>query len=237
MSTQVFKISVLILLFSPIMLRGNNDLLITGDSLFKEEKYFDAKKYYDSIFYHKDMFSYSMLIKMSFIEESLGNFEKSIYYLSFYKKRKENIEVDNSLQNIIDKNKLKNFENSDFDFFESKFFIYKYYIIYLLLALSILIFTYNFFRIYKEKEISYIKSFFIINISLLMVLNFNNNSKGIISKNNTFIMYNPSSGSDVYNKINKGEKVEITGQTDVWYEIKIDKERRYIRKKNLLMIN
>ncbi len=50
-------------------------------------------------------------------------------------------------------------------------------------------------------------------------------------------MYNPSSGSDVYNKINKGEKVEITGQTDVWYEIKIDKERRYIRKKNLLMIN
>ena len=67
--------------------------------------------------------------------------------------------------------------------------------------------------------------------------NTDNNSKGIISKNNTFIMYNPSSGSDVYNKINKGEKVEITGQTDVWYEIKIDKERRYIRKKNLLMIN
>ena len=50
-------------------------------------------------------------------------------------------------------------------------------------------------------------------------------------------MHNPSSGSDVYDIINKGEKLDITGQTDVWYEIKIDNKKRYIRKKNLLKIN
>jgi uncharacterized protein YgiM (DUF1202 family) len=50
-------------------------------------------------------------------------------------------------------------------------------------------------------------------------------------------MYDPSSGSDVHSIINKGEKIEITGETDVWYEIIIDNERRYIRKKNLLKIN
>jgi uncharacterized protein YgiM (DUF1202 family) len=72
---------------------------------------------------------------------------------------------------------------------------------------------------------------------LLIVLNFKNNPSGIISNNNTFIMYDPSSGSDVHSIINKGEKIEITGETDVWYEIIIDNERRYIRKKNLLKIN
>ncbi len=50
-------------------------------------------------------------------------------------------------------------------------------------------------------------------------------------------MYNPSSGSDVHSIINKGEKLEIIGQKDVWYEIKIDNKKRYIRKKNLLKIN
>ncbi len=237
MNLKTFKILLFIFLFFPIILKGKNDLLNTGDSLFKEEKYYDAKKYYDSIFYNKNMFSYSMLLKMSFIEESLGNFERSIYYLSFYKKRKENIDVDNSLQKIIDINKLKSFENSDFDFFEDKFLINKYYIIYLLLSISILIFTYNVYRIYKRKEINYIKSFFLINMFLLFMLNFKNNPSGIISNNNTFIMYDPSSGSDVHSIINKGEKIEITGETDVWYEIKIDNEKRYIRKKNLLKIN
>ena len=76
-----------------------------------------------------------------------------------------------------------------------------------------------------------------INTLLLFILNFTNNSKGIVSNNNTFIMYNPSSGSDVYDIINKGEKLDITGQTEVWYEIKINNKKRYIRKKNLLMIN
>ena len=237
MNLKTFNISLLIILFYPVILNGKNDLLNTGDSLFKEEKYYDAKKYYDSLFYNKNMFSYSMLIKMSFIEESLGNFEKSIYYLSFYKKRKENNEVDNSLQKIINNNNLKNFEKSDFDFFENKFLIYKNHIIYSLLFISILIFSYNTYMIFKKRKINYIKSFFLINIFLLFVLNFTNNSKGIVSNNNTFIMYNPSSGSDVHSIINKGEKLEIIGQKDVWYEIKIDNKKRYIRKKNLLKIN
>jgi len=68
MNLKTFKISIFVFLFFPIILKGKNDLLNAGDSLFKEEKYYDAKKYYDSIFYNKNMFSYSMLLKMSFIE-------------------------------------------------------------------------------------------------------------------------------------------------------------------------
>ncbi len=237
MNSKILRISLFVFLFIPIILKGKNELLYVGDSLFKEQKYYDAKKYYDSLFYNKNMFSYSMLIKMSFIEESLGNFEKSIYYLSFYKKRKENNEVDNSLQKIIDDNNIKSFEKSDFNFFENKFLIYKNYIIYILLFLSIFIFSYNTYRVFKKRKINYVKSFFLINTLLLFILNFTNNSKGIVSNNNTFIMHNPSSGSDVYDIINKGEKLDITGQTDVWYEIKIDNKKRYIRKKNLLKIN
>ena len=112
MNTRTIRISLLILLFFPLILNGKNNILSAGDSLFKKEKYYDAKKYYDSLFYNKKMFSYSMLIKMSFIEESLGNFEKSIYYLSFYKKRKANVDVDNSLKKIIVNNNLKSFEGS-----------------------------------------------------------------------------------------------------------------------------
>ena len=44
---------------------------------------------------------------------------------------------------------------------------------------------------------------------------------------NTFIMNDPSSGSDVYKLIRKGEKIKIVNETDVWYEVELENQKTY----------
>ena len=69
---------------------ANIDLLRKGDSLFNDGNYVEAKVYYDSLFFNEELFTNSMLLKLSHIEENLGNFERSVYYLSKYQKNNNN---------------------------------------------------------------------------------------------------------------------------------------------------
>ena len=73
-------------------------------------------------------------------------------------------------------------------------------------------------------------------ITLLMI-NIKGGLDGIILNENTFIMNDPSSGSDVYKLIRKGEKIKIVNETDVWYEVELENQKKYIRKKNILKID
>ena len=50
-------------------------------------------------------------------------------------------------------------------------------------------------------------------------------------------MEEPSSGADVYKLIKKGDKIKITDELSVWYEVKLNKEKKYIRKKNIKIID
>ena len=79
--------------------RGNENLLFKGDSLFNLKKYSQAKNYYDSLYFEEELYTNSMLLKLAFIENEYGNFEKSIYYLSKYKKDNNNEIIDQNLFN------------------------------------------------------------------------------------------------------------------------------------------
>tara|TARA_S200000501_G_C20588825_1_gene640626 strand:+ start:117 stop:326 length:210 start_codon:yes stop_codon:yes gene_type:complete len=61
--------------------------------------------------------------------------------------------------------------------------------------------------------------------------------EGIISEDNAYIMNGPSSGSDVYSIINKGNKLKISNNTSIWYEVIFENKKKYIRKKNISLID
>ena len=100
-----------------------------------------------------------------------------------------------------------------------------------------IIFLINIQRTSKNKKIIFIKSFFSIAITLIIIINLKGSAEGIVLYNNTFIMNNPSSGSDVYSLIKKGEKIKIINESEIWYEVKINEQNKFIRKKNILKID
>ena len=154
----------------------------------------------------------------------------------------DNIKADNlinlqSLSKIISDNKLTTYDNSDIDFFLKLYLNNKEKLIYSLIFFLMIIFLINLQRTSKNKKIIFIKSFFSIAITLIIIINLKGSAEGIVLYNNTFIMNNPSSGSDVYSLIKKGEKIKIINESEIWYEFKINEQNKFIRKKNILKID
>ena len=50
-------------------------------------------------------------------------------------------------------------------------------------------------------------------------------------------MNGPSSGSDVYSIIKKGNKLKISKEYSIWYEVIFENKKKYIRKKNIYLID
>ena len=219
----------------------NSDLksqLIKADSLFNLNKYSESKVLYDSIFYKKNKYSNSMLLKMATIEENLGNYEKSIYYLELFQKNKNENKVLDKINNIVDNKNLNGFENSDKKIFINIYKKYRNNILTLLLTLTSIIFIVNLVRYFRKNVVNFVLPFFYISSFLsLLIINIKPPSDAIVFKDYTFIMKEPSSGSDLYSILNKGDKLIVSKDLEVWYEIILNGEKRYVRKKNVRLID
>ena len=240
---QKINSNIIILIFSfccfiTPSINSQKSSLDIADSLFYKEKYNESKNYYDSLYFINKVYTKSMLLKMAFIEEHLENYEKSIYYLSLYQKINNDDNIENKIDKLVSENQLKGYEKEDKDYIISYFISLRSEMILLLVSISIIIFLVNIYRVLNKNRPNFlIKLFFLANIGLLVVLNYNFPKEAIVFHNNTFIMNGPSSGSDVYMLVKKGEKLNVTNELDVWYEISVNNNKKYVRKKNLKLIN
>ena len=227
-----------ILIFSLIFVTTNilaNEkyLLNEGDSLFKLRKYVDAKKIYEKLYYEKNYFSDAMLLKLSFIEEGIGNYEKALIYLSKHYYQTNNKETSTKIKSIAKKNELIGFEQNDLSLILNAYNKNIYLIHSILVVILVL-----YLIIGEKKDISYHIRFMIISVLVLAIMNFNLTKKqGIVDQDNTYIMNGPSSGSDVYSIIKKGNKLKISKEYSIWYEVIFENKKKYIRKKNISLID
>ena len=228
------RVLIFFLIFFSINIFANEKYLLNkGDSLFKLKKYVDAKKLYENLFYEKNYFSDAMLLKLSFIEEGIGNYDKALIYLSKHYNQTHNKETSTKIKSIAKKNNLIGFEQNDLSLILN-FYNKNIYLTHTLLVVFLIIYL----IIGKIQSVSSLTRFIMISALILIVMNTNLMKKeGIISKENTYIMNGPSSGSDVYSIINKGNKLKISNDNSIWYEVIFENKKKYIRKKNISLID
>ena len=240
MRNRFYYISVVLLAIFSFSNRiiSKNLSLNKADSLFNLKIYTEAKLIYDSLYFKESLYSESMLLKMALIEEGLENYEKSIYYLSQYQSINNNESSEIKIQKIANNYDLEGYEKNDFDYLQNILKKNRIIIIYSLLLLILLIFIINIYRILKNKKApTLVPTFYVISILFLLIININLPKSGIVYFENTFIMEKPSSGSNLYQIVKKGDKLKIIGEESVWYKIKINETEKYIRKKNIKIIN
>ena len=228
------RILIFFLIFvSTNILANEKYLLNEGDSLFKLRKYVNAKKIYENLYYEKNYFSDAMLLKLSFIEEGIGNYEKALIYLSKHYYQTHNKETSTKIKSIAKKNELIGFEQNDLSLILNAY-NKNIYLIHSILVLILVLYL----IIGEIKDIIYHIRFMIISVLVLAIMNFNLTKKqGIVDQDNTYIMNGPSSGSDVYSIIKKGNKLKISKEYSIWYEVIFENKKKYIRKKNISLID
>ncbi len=232
-----FVLVFLLLLCKPVYSQANNFTIKQADSLFNRQQYTEAFTLYEDILQQQRQYSPQMLLKMAYIKEGLRDYTGAMYYLHLFYTKQPSRSVLKKMEELAQAHRLLGYEYNDLQFFKTQFS--KHYMRILELMLLAAVVTVTVMVISWRKGHKFTPTFkvgFILYLFfILYYINFLNlGDAGIIKNNHVAIMSAPSAGASWVTTASEGHKVPITGEQDIWYEIKWKGEKAYIRKTNLL---
>ncbi|MEY5047761.1 MAG: hypothetical protein RLZZ175_1120 [Bacteroidota bacterium] len=234
---------ILILLFSlsvtKIFADNGYSKLDKADSLFTKQKYTKALNIYEDIFQNYQQFTPRMLVKMSFIHESMGNYSRALYLLNLYNDVSPNRKVLEKLEQLASQNNLSGYDFTDFEYFLLMY--YKYYdqIIIVLLLLGAIATIYVLAKRKIKSNIIRIRAVAVILylFGVFYLIQYHPFQKGIVNKSNSLLMSSPSAASTVLSVLNEGNRLQILDKKDIWYKVSWQNQNAYIREGSLLIMN
>ncbi len=214
------------------------DSLKLADSLFREKKYPQSYNIYSNILSSTEKFSPRMLLKMAMIKEQEGDYTMSLYYLNLLYKYQPDKRVLDKMDELASAHQLTGYTFTDLEYFISLYNQYYYYIIFFFLIVSAIIYLYLIFKKFYNKKLGLRPLFFVFVLSFAYILtNYDIvPMKGIVSKDHSYLMSGPSAGADPVAEIEKGHRVIVWSEDDVWYRISWEGEFVYIKKNHLLLV-
>jgi len=207
-----------------------------ADSLFNSQRFSEAGELYLNALDQAKKTSKSTLLKLAFIEEGRDNDVQAIFYLhQFYLLQPEK-QVKIKIEELANKNKFQGYSIDEADY---GYFLYRTYgplVEKVLLAVAIGLFLFLIYRRLKGNSLGYTPVFTLI--FLLVSAYFFNFSlpykRAIVFGEKNLLMSAPSSGSSLLGTLEKGHRVEWIGENDVWYEIKWNEKKGWVKKSGLL---
>ncbi|KAA9332663.1 SH3 domain-containing protein [Adhaeribacter soli] len=223
----------------PVYSQKFTNSLTEADSLYNQKEYLKSLAIYKEILKNGQEYSPQMLLKMAYIEEALRHYDQSMYYLSLYYHLHPNRAVLRKMEEVAHTQGLKGYEYSDLDFFRTQFRKYYMNILELLLIGAVGVVT---VMVLKRKQAFFrqpaFRLLFLLYLGFILyyinLLTFR--QQGITHKQQAALMSGPAAGSQWLATLTKGNRLTITGENDIWFEVKWQGERAYIRKKNLLLL-
>ncbi len=212
-----------------------NNVLNKADSLFTVHKFTQSFELYDSIYLLKKA-SPAMLLKMAYIKEGLGDYTLAQYYLNEYYLATNNDLALTKMEKLAKEKSLTGYETNDLNFIRSLYYKHFQWLVIGVFFMAIMLFVFFIIQLKKFNRIPQVTSFFMlfVLIGLFLLINFGKDyNEALIIKNNTFVMAGPSAGADVLDIINKGNKIEINREQDVWLEIEWLEKKGYVKSNNV----
>lgn len=228
------------LLFSqPVYAQKLNASLNSADSLFQNKEYLAAQAIYRQILNSGKQYSPQMLLKMAYTEEALHHFSESMYYLNLYYNLHPNRNVLRKMEEVAQTNGLIGYEYRDIDFFLTQF--KKYYLKLLEFMLIIAVATVTIMVLKREQQFFKSTGFrvaFLIYLAFIayFINFFTFRNQGITTTPQAALMASPSAGSKWVGTLGKGNRLTISGERDIWYEVTWQDQKAYIRKQNLRVL-
>ncbi|MDH5367691.1 MAG: SH3 domain-containing protein [Cyclobacteriaceae bacterium] len=237
MQNILFKIITIIIisLFSNVENAISQDLnydLAIADSLFEKGKYTESYDIYNAILNTGEQFSAAMLLRMAYIKEGLGDHSNALYYLNRYYYKTSNKLALNKMEKLADAHELKGYSQKDKNILLHLFYKNFNRIVFFLSVIAFILLGISIYSKLKLKQTPYWSSLVltILLCSIFYLVNFSRlDNRGIIIKQGAFIMSGPSSGANLIDSPQKGHKVKILDQEDVWLKIFWNGETGYIK--------
>ena len=225
------KLSIFFLLFlQSIHCQANVPQLLVADSLFQQRSYKEAMEFYE-LNYQLGIYSPSMLLKMAFISEGIGDNEKATLYLSKYYDLSPNPQTITKIKSLTGQSELVGYEVSDGMRFA--LFLVEYKVI-IVAALTLFLMMSLIFLWSKGNKLTEAKFYWpsVVLITLIFGINnfLNAPNAALVTSSPTLIVSEPSAGGELVDLVEPGHRVKIKASKDIWYEVEWKEKIAYIRK-------
>ncbi|HLW19830.1 MAG TPA: hypothetical protein VKX33_05885 [Cyclobacteriaceae bacterium] len=202
--------------------------------MFNSKNYQEALVIYESILHQDQSYSPAMLLKMAFISEGVGDFSKTILYLSKYYDHNPSPQIPNKIKELTNQNSLSGYSVTDREQFLSILTKNSQTItstLGLLLLVSLIALVLKGFQ----------KGYFITSLVLIGAVFLSNNfleqpETGLITGNPSLIMSKPSAGGDLIRQVGPGHRIVIKSSVDIWYKIEWENREAYVKKNQISRI-
>jgi hypothetical protein len=214
-------------------------LLQKADSLFSAQRFSAAADLYRESLLKDRKISRADLLKMAFIEEGRDNEVMSIFYLHQFYLLQPLPEVRRKIEEMAELNKLQGYSIDEADY---AWFLYRRYAPWVekaLFGMAFLLFCFLLYRKIRGVSPGYSPIFTLLFLAAsAYFLNFSLPYKrAIVGGEKMFLMSGPSSASTVLGSIDRGHRLEWLGQEDVWYEVKWNEKKGWVKKSGLLFFH
>ncbi|WP_377508869.1 SH3 domain-containing protein [Pontibacter locisalis] len=221
----------------PAYSQEDKSALAKADSLFEQQHYTAAFDIYESILQKQQAYSPQMLLKMAYIKEGLRDYTSAMYYLHLFYTKEPSRSTLKKMEELAQTHRLQGYEYNDLQFFKTQLSKHYMRILELMLLIAVITVTVMFFSWRKGHKFTntFKIGFTVYLLFILYYINFLTlGDAGIIRNKSVAIMSAPSAGASWIATASEGHKVPITGEQDIWYEIRWKGSKAYIRKSNLL---
>lgn len=212
-------------------------LIEKADSLFSIKQYTQSLELYQEIL-SKHNYSESMLLKMAFIQEGLGQLSQTLYYLNLYYIASNDEQALKKMETLAAKHHLQGYKSSESR--QIQLLLRKNYNIITngLISITILLLATLIYQKRKARRtIPIAISILALSAVLFAHINFSQDTHaGIVNNNATYLMSGPSAGSSVVGIIDAGHLLTILDNKDIWVHAKWLDQDVYLKKDQVLMV-
>jgi len=238
-SAKFYKIFFLLFFGASLACTGatSKQSLTQADSLFQEQKYTESFEIYSRLFDQEGVFSESMLLKMAFIQEGLGDYSSALYYLNVHFNETLDKNTFSKINQLAEEHQLSGYDYENESYFSNvvkKYLWAPFYVLAFILFIGLIIST-------KKASKGEGKLALIIILILLapLIIAFNMDfiqDRAIVINETTHLMDGPSGAANVVKTISKGHQLQIKQYDEVWSSVVWQEKEYYVRHDKLKKI-
>lgn len=206
-------------------------LLQRADSLFAQQRYTQAYQEYERVL-EREQASPGMLLRMAYIQESLGNVSSALYFLNLYYQQTTDKEVLVKIEELAASKNLAGYEYSDEDYFRAVLEQNRPLVLMGLMVvcgLFFLLIVYRRFRQHERPVWLGVVLVLLLGVVFYFVQTPLIPERAIIVQDGAPLMSGPSGGSSLIRQVNKGHRLKVLGREDVWYRVEWENRELYIK--------
>ncbi|TGE06363.1 hypothetical protein EU556_16080 [Hymenobacter fodinae] len=213
-----------------------NHALKKADSLFEAGQVTPAYKQYRLVREQQEQQSTRQLLRMAYVQESLGHYPAALYYLSVAHAGYPRHDTWRKMVALAQANRLTGYPDTWRQSLAITFQRYYNRLLQVLLVVAVVAGTLLLVRRKTANRVWW-SMYGVYLLGVTVFLNLLAPARvGLVARTHAALMAGPSAGAAWLTTAAAGDRFEVQGQQDIWYRVKWQGQDAYIRRPDLLLV-